>query len=450
MNMQPRWPRSRWLHLRWAKRSVRWAIAGFLALAIGFVALPLMAPAMSPQAKVFNQAWQTIQENFFDTTFNGANWSALKDQYLPKAEQAKSTSELSSVINTMIGELKTSHTRFLTPEEPAYYQILGIFQTRSRELKNLPKTIFPTNKLEYTDIGVITQTINGKLFIKNILEGSPAEQAKLLVGDEILSVDGQPFHPIQSFAGKAGKSVRVLVQRSPDSSSRLELTATPKVFLPATMFLDAQKASTRIISRDGKKLGYVHMWSYANDQFQTQLENDLFYGKLREADGLILDLRDGWGGSPMSVLNIFTGKGPTLTSIGRDRKSSISRTHWQNPVVMIVNEGSRSAKEILAYGFQAYDIGKVVGSKTAGAVVAGRPFLMQDGSLLYVAVADVYVDGNQRLEGRGVEPDVVVPFPVNYAQGADPQQEAAIATLLQELNPTNQQNQGANQGSTQS
>lgn len=427
MTTHPRWPR------RWTKQSFRWAIALLLAIALEFGVLSLTAPAVSPQTKVFNQAWQTIKENFFDPKFNGANWTAIKDQYLPQAEQSKTEAELSTVINTMIGELNTSHTRFLIPEEPAYYQILGIFQSRSRELKNLPKAIFPNNRLEYTDIGIVTQTDNNKVFIKSILEGSPADQAKLLVGDEILSVEGKPFHPIQSFAGKTGKAVAVVVQRSPDPASRTTIPVTPKVFNPATMFLDAQKASTRIIAAEGKKLGYVHMWSYASDQFQDQLESDLFYGKLREADGLILDLRDGWGGSPMSVLNIFTGKGPTLTSIGRDRKSYVSQTHWQKPVVMIVNEGSRSAKEILAYGFQAYQIGKVVGSKTAGAVVAGRPFLMQDGSLLYVAVADVYVDETQRLEGRGVEPDVKVPFPIKYAQGIDPQQTAAIATLLQEL-----------------
>lgn len=97
---------------------------------------------------------------------------------------------------------------------------------------------------------------------------------------------------------------------------------------------------------------------------------------------------------------------------------------------MLVNEGSRSAKEILAYSFQQYDIGPVVGAKTAGAVVAGTAFLMPDGSLLYLAVADVYVDGNQRLEGKGVAPDVMVPFSPEYTRGADPQKERALEVAL--------------------
>jgi carboxyl-terminal processing protease len=56
---------------------------------------------------------------------------------------------------------------------------------------------------------------------------------------------------------------------------------------------------------------------------------------------------------------------------------------------------------------------------------------MQDGSLLYVAVADVYVGGNQHLEGNGVTPDIVVPFSPEYAQGADPQKERAIEAVLE-------------------
>jgi len=99
---------------------------------------------------------------------------------------------------------------------------------------------------------------------------------------------------------------------------------------------------------------------------------------------------------------------------------------------MLVNRGSRSGKEILAYGFRKYNVGQIVGSTTAGAVVAGSPFVMKDGSLLYLAVADVYVDG-KRLEGEGVIPDIAVPFPIPYAQGNDPQKERAIETVLKKI-----------------
>jgi carboxyl-terminal processing protease len=98
---------------------------------------------------------------------------------------------------------------------------------------------------------------------------------------------------------------------------------------------------------------------------------------------------------------------------------------------MLVNEESRSGKEILAYGFRKYGIGNVVGTKTAGAVMQGNLFAMNDGSVLYLAVADVYLDENRRIEGVGVKPDIEVPFSLNYAQGSDPQKERAIAVALE-------------------
>lgn len=93
---------------------------------------------------------------------------------------------------------------------------------------------------------------------------------------------------------------------------------------------------------------------------------------------------------------------------------------------MLVNEGSRSGKEILAYGFRKYGIGPVVGATTAGAVLQGNLYPIGSESVLYLAIADILIDG-QRLEGIGVEPDIAVPFDLPYAQGADPQRNRAVA-----------------------
>ncbi len=65
-----------------------------------------------------------------------------------------------------------------------------------------------------------------------------------------------------------------------------------------------------------------------------------------------------------------------------------------------------------------------------GAVVAERAFVMKDGSLLYLAVADVLVDG-ERLEGKDIKPDVEVPFRAEYTQGADPQKERTIQVAIE-------------------
>lgn len=208
---------------------------------------------------------------------------------------------------------------------------------------------------------------------------------------------------------------------------------TPQLLNGAEMFLDAMKASIEVIERDGKQIGYVHLWSYAGEQLHDALRVELSYGQLKDVDSFILDLRDGWGGASAAYLNLYAPYNLRITGATRDRPPVTSNSAWSKPVVMLVNEGSRSGKEILAYGFRKYGIGPVVGAKTAGAVVGGNLWVMDDGNILYLAYADVQVDG-VRLEGVGVEPDIEVPFSLEYAQGADPQKERAIQVALEAAN----------------
>lgn len=398
---------------------------------------PLPKILAQPQVKVFEQVWQTVNDNFYDPNLNGVDWKAVRKKYEPQVAKTKSITEAAVVINQMLSELQTSHTRFYTSDEPEYYQLLGIFQARNPEFQKQLKKFFPKGNIEYTGIGASTKDINGKTFVTAILDGSPAAKAGLKVGDQLLSVDGRSYQPIQSFTAKAGKKVTLLIQRTPDTNTRQQIAVTPKILDASTMFIEAQQASTQVIQQNGKKIGYIHIWSNAAEPDQDKFREDLIYGRLSEADGLIVDLRNGWGGGDINYLNIFTAKaGPSITNISRNGRKFTYISQWKKPVVMIINEGSRSSKEIIAYAFQQHKIGLVVGSKTAGAVVAGRPFLMENGSFLYLAVANVFVNENQRLEGKGVTPDISVPFSVEYAQGADPQKEKAIETVLKAVQKT--------------
>ncbi|BAZ26684.1 peptidase S41 [Kalymmatonema gypsitolerans NIES-4073] len=407
-------------------------LISFSILLFLWLTSPLAKTLAKPEVKVFEQVWQTVNENFYDPKLNGVDWKAMRQKYEPQAARTKSSQEVAGVINQMLSELRTSHTRFYIPNEPAYYQLLGIFQARNPEFQKELKKFFPKGKIEYSGIGAITKDINGKTFVSGILDGSPAAKTGLKVGDQLLSVDNRPYQPIQSFTGKAGQKVTLLIQRTLDAKSQEKIVVTPKMFDASTMFLEAQQASTQVIQRNGKKIGYVHIWSNAADPDQEKLREDLIYGRLKDAQALVLDLRDGWGGGDIGYLNIFTAQeGPSITSIPRNGKRYTYISQWKKPAVMVINEGSRSSKEILAYAFQQHKIGPVIGSKTTGAVVAGRPFLMPDGSFLYLAVSNVFINENQRLEGKGVTPDINVPFSLEYAQGADPQKERAIEAVLE-------------------
>jgi carboxyl-terminal processing protease len=401
-----------------------------LLILLGILLPQLPSLAKPQQVRVFEQIWQRVNDSFFDPKFNGVDWQAIKTKYQPQAAKSKSQEEFAVVINQMLSELKTSHTHYYTEEDQEYYQLLGIFQPRSNTIQQQIKKFFPKSDIEYSGIGILTRDINGKTFIRGVLDNSPAEIAGIKAGDQIINVDGRPYKSVESFAGKVGQQVKILIQSSPDIGSQKEVIVTPKTLNATKMFLDAQEASVKIIEKQDKKIGYIHIWSYAGDQYQKLLENELIDGRLRDADALILDLRDGWGGAEPNYLNIFTAKGPSITLLGRDRQPVTLKHQWEKPVVMLVNKGTRSGKEILAFGFQQYKIGKVIGSQTAGAVVAGTAYLMNDKSMLFLAVADVLVDGKYRLEAKGITPDINVAFQLEYAQGKDPQKEKAVEVLL--------------------
>lgn len=379
---------------------------------------------------LFEQVRRTVETHFFDPKLNGADWQALGEIHGPRAKQAQTQEERAAVINKMLAALKTSHTRLFTPEEPAYYQMLGIFLPGNDELRKALQAALPDAGTRYSGIGIFTEDIDGETFVRAVLDGAPAAEAGLLAGDRLIEADGQPFHAIRSFAGKAERPVTLLIQRTPDPAGRREIVVRPKMLDGRRMFRDAMRASVAVIERAGRRIGYVHVWSYAGRQYQRILERTLLSGRLSDADALVLDLREGWGGASPDYLNIFTRQSIAMTGSGRDGESFTLRSGWSKPVVVLVNRTARSGKELLAYGFRRLEIGPVVGTATAGALVAGRLFVMDDGSLLYLAVQDVLVDGDLRLEGVGVAPDIEVPFDLPYAQGADPQKDRAIEAAL--------------------
>jgi carboxyl-terminal processing protease len=417
------------------QRSGAALIALFITLLVGMT-LPTRAHELPPHTTtvqrehsaadlaVFEEVWQAVRDHFYDPTFRGRDWAAIGERYRPLAAAAASDVERSAVINRMLSELSASHTGHYTAADPAYYQLLDIF---SGTLRQSLRRFFPDGQVSYPGIGIFTKPLDGKTFVSGVLGGLPASKAGLIVGDEILAADGHLFDPLKSFAPKVGQAVTLTIRRRGHGAFE-DVVVVPERIHPNKAFLLAMEESTRIIAADGLKIGYIHVWSYAGAQYQQLLERELSSGRLKDADALVWDLRDGWGGAEAEYLYLFTGRAPITTLINRAGRRSLANFTWRKPVAMLVNDGTRSGKEILAYGFKEYGIGEVIGERTAGAVLAGRAYLLSDGSLLLLAVADVLVDG-RRLEGVGVMPTISVPFPLAYAQGRDPQLDRAVEVL---------------------
>ena len=375
----------------------------------------------------FDQVWELVRDRFYDPKLNGLDWDAARTRYRPQAIAAGSREEAAVAINAMLSELGASHTRYYTPEDPAYYQLADIF-VGALEHRGLER-VFRRGDVAYPGIGAFTETdAQGRTFVTGAIEGAPAHQANVLVGDEILSADGRPFRPVDSFRGKVGMPVALQIRRT-SGAAPLTVSVTPADLNPGEMFLRGLKTSARVIvAGDNARIGYVRVWSYASRRYQSALEELISDGALKDADALIWDLRGGWGGAQPQYLDLFNPRAPTMQVKDRNGETGLVDVKWRKPVAMLINQGTRSGKEVLAYGFKEYQLGELIGQRTEGAVLAATAFLIGDDGLLLLAVEDVWVDG-KRLEGVGVEPTIEVKFDSRYAAGADPQLDRAVQVL---------------------
>jgi carboxyl-terminal processing protease len=376
--------------------------------------------------KVFDEVWARVRDSFYDPDMRGLNWEAVGRYY--RSQVTQPGVDLARLINRMLAELGASHTAYYTPDETAYYDLADIFAGGLR--RELPKH-FPNGEVSYVGIGIASRAIDGRHFVSGVFDGFPAAAAKLMVGDELIAVDGAPFEPVRSFSNKAGREVTLTIRRHARGETQ-NLVIVPQRLRPNEMYRIAMAKSARIIERAGRRIGYVHVWSYARAAYQELLEDLMTSGTFKDADALIWDLRDGWGGANPGYLDIFNPRGPTMLLTDRRGEEDVVNGRWRKPVALLINEGTRSGKEVLAYGFKKYGFGPVVGTRSAGALLAGRAYLLSNGSLLVLAVADVSVDG-ERLEGRGVDPMETVPFDLRYAAGKDPQLARAIDLLAEPI-----------------
>jgi carboxyl-terminal processing protease len=360
---------------------------------------------------------------------------------MARAQQAvgtcQSSAQFRQIANDLLASLKASHTYYMTADDWEYYHLAAVFES-------LPiiQELFSGQPIRYPSIGVIVQadTTGGdegaaEWIVADVLPGSAAEAGGLQLGDILLKTADQPYTPVASLRGREGQATELTVRRGGD---RLRLTITPQRVHPQAELLAALQASIKVVEIEGRQVGYVHFYSYAGRQYHEVLEEAIATGPLREAEALVIDLRYGLGGADPSYLNLFNRQIPELRSVDRAGDTHLFHPVWRKPTVFLVNETSRSGKEVLAFAAKKHRLATLVGTRTAGAVLAGSPVVIDGVDLLYLAVRDVSVDG-VRLEGIGVQPDVEVHQDRSAHAGRDLQREAALrqaAGLLNDAPPT--------------
>ena len=389
----------------------------------GLRAEPSLNASVSPM-EVMNEIGAIVRREFYDPD----GLAAFNDGEDRFKAMARSDTGLAEASGAWLESLGVTHTGRFTPDQIDYYELAEVFQ---RGLGRRGARLFPPQGIiTYPGIGMVPREIGGKTFVAYVYDGSPAADAGLQVGDEILAADGRPLQPIDSFRGKVGGTVSLKVRRKPEAAP-LALDVPVEAIQPREALMDAIRESARVVEQDGKRIGYLRLWAFAFPGVEDLVMELLASEPLADAEGLVLDLRGRWGGAPADAADIFVGRAPLVEMTDREGEERIANARWRKPLVGIIDEGSRSGIEILAHGLQRAGV-PLIGEPTAGAVVAGRAFLLRDNSLLEVAVLDVHVDG-MRLEGAGVRPDIEVRLDIPYAAGADPQLDRALAEIGQLL-----------------
>ncbi len=367
------------------------------------------APAGEPSGVDFPALGREVVAIVRDQFLDAERAKAWADRHADYARAMRNETAFAARTNEVLAELETSHTQYYRPNEAAYWGIAAIFA----EYLSMDDVVYESAGID----------VNSRHFIRSVYADSPAARAGLKRGDRILSADGKPFEPINSFIRKTKSPVKLMIERSARSPP-IEVDVVPRTINPKAEWLEAQRAGARIIPRADVNVAYAPMYWTVDEDFRALIQ-ELIAVRFREADVLILDFRDGFGGSNPEFLNYFNHAPPHIELLDRKGKARSFDPQWRKPLVVLINGGTRSGKEIVAHALKQQGLATLVGERTAGFVVGGRPYLLSDRSLLYVAVMDSTVDG-KRLEGVGVTPHVVVPDRLEYAAGADPQLDRAI------------------------
>jgi carboxyl-terminal processing protease len=378
-----------------------------------------------------DQAWQIVFRDYLDINgkYTSDRWRTLRKDVLAKSYT--SPKEAYEAIRGMLSTLDDPYTRFLDPREFKEMQIdtsgelsgVGIQLSLDKETKNL--------------------------VVVSPIEGSPASRAGVMPKDVITSIDGKSTKgmstedAVKLIRGQAGTAVILNLSRKGQPievklvRERIELHAVEHQLNTAP---------------DGMKVGYIRL-----KQFNATAAKDMrkavqdLEGK--GAQGYVLDLRSNPGGLLMASVEIarqWLNEGTIVSTKTRDGitdvKRATGRALTNKPLVILVNEGSASASEILSGALQDNNRAVLVGQKTFGKGLVQSVRGLSDGSGMTVTIAKYLTPRGRDIHKHGIDPDVSVKMGEAEAQRLkledigtrkDTQYRVAETTLVKRLRNAN-------------
>jgi carboxyl-terminal processing protease len=352
-------------------------------------------------------------EAMFRSRFDAADTAA--------GGRVSTTSLAYAAVRGMTAVFNDSHTGFITPD-----------QNRERQLRQRRQAAF-------SGIGVVLMPREGRFYIRDVIPGTPAEAAGVASLDRIVRVDATSTTGLQAdqvaglIRGPAGSTVQLHLGR-PGRSDVVTVNVTrAPIQIPAIF---------QVRMLDGG-VGYLHLYQFVNRtgaDFRGALERLVGQG-LR---GLIIDLRANSGGflhELNATMNALLPAGrPIYQETTRGGQARTTRTSGvpvlasHIPLVVLIDEASASAAELMSSALHEQGRATLVGAKTSGAVEASVLIDLSDDSALSVTVLRLASGLGKRLENVGVSPDVTLGMSVaDLDQGRDTQLQRAIQIVRQRL-----------------
>jgi len=376
----------------------------------------------SPKA-VLDEAWQIINREYVDTTFNKVDWLASRQVLLSR--EYSSTREAYAALKEQIQELGDPYTRFMDPRQ---YQSL---------------TNQTSGELSGVGIRLQVDATTKILTVVEPIENSPASAAGLQAGDRIVAIDGKSTTGMtvedasQLIQGEVGSPVTLRIERGTTAAKDTPLTRA-RIEVPNVMSSVKQEGNA--------KIGYIRLTefsSHAPDQMRRAIK------KLNEqqVQGFVLDLRNNPGGllqAAVEISRMWIDSGSIVRQVNRVGEStelSANQTALTKlPLTVLVNGNSASSSEIVTGALLDNRRATIVGSQTFGKALVQSVHALNDGSGLAVTVAHYYTPAGTDISHKGITPNIRVDlteqqqmaFSVNQAlvaTQADPQYKEAIKAL---------------------
>jgi tricorn protease len=375
--------------------------------------------------EIFDEAWRVNRDFFYDPGMHGADWPAMKAKYAVFLPDLSCRADLNRLIQWMCSELAVGHHRVGGgdfPEQP----------------DRIPGGL----------LGADYAVENGHYRIKKVYGGlnwTPELRAPLAEpgaevqdGEYLLAVEGRPLVPPENlfarFEATAGKIVEITVGPDPGGAGSRTIKVVPIADESALRNRDWVEGNIRKVheATDGR-VAYVYV---PNTTTLGHVYFKRYFFPQADKEAIIVDERFNGGGSVADYYLDWLRKPVSAywaMRYGADLKTPSASI--QGPKVMLINEMAGSGGDLLPYMWRKFGVGKLVGTRTWGGLVGmlGFPVLMDGGGVTAPNLA-IWTEEGFIVENVGVPPDVEVEqTPKAVIEGHDPQLEAAIKVVLDEL-----------------